>query len=67
MAKPFHRSRDARMIAGVCGGIGEYFDLDPGLVRLGWIVLSLMGGGGILAYILAALIIPVSPAGSGGS
>lgn len=67
MAKPFRRSRDARMIAGVCGGIGEYFDLDPGLVRLGWIVLSLMGGGGILAYILAALIIPARPAGSGGS
>ena len=37
--KKLYRSRRERMICGVCGGIAEYFDLDPSLVRLGWIVL----------------------------
>ncbi|RGO10654.1 PspC domain-containing protein [Thomasclavelia spiroformis] len=46
------------MICGVCGGIAEYFDLDPSLVRLGWIVLFAMAGSGIIAYIIAAIIIP---------
>ena len=46
------------MICGVCGGIAEYFDLDPSLVRLGWIVLFAMAGSVIIAYIIAAIIIP---------
>ena len=42
--KKLYRSRRERMICGVCGGIAEYFDLDPSLVRLGWIVLFAMAG-----------------------
>ena len=47
------------MVCGVCGGIAEYFDIDPTLVRLGFVLLSCAAGGGLLAYIIAAIIIPV--------
>ncbi len=56
--KRLYRSEKNRMIAGVCGGIAEYFDIDPTLVRLGFVALSFMFGGGVLVYILAAIIIP---------
>ena len=42
----------------LCGGIAEYFDIDPTLVRLAWILLTFFGGSGILAYIIAAIVIP---------
>lgn len=58
MNKRLYRSDENRMLAGVCGGIAEYFDLDPTLVRLGWVVFCAMGGCGLLAYIIAAIIIP---------
>ena len=47
-----------KMVCGVCGGIAEYFGVDPTLIRLAWVVFSLLGGSGLLAYILAAIIIP---------
>jgi len=47
------------MIGGVCGGIGIYFDVDPTIIRLAWVVLSLAGGCGILAYIIALIVVPV--------
>ena len=56
--KKLYRSEKNRMIAGVCGGIAEYFNIDPTLVRLGFVALSFMFGGGVLVYILAAIIIP---------
>ncbi|MCQ1534329.1 PspC domain-containing protein [Methanosarcina sp. KYL-1] len=56
-----YRSRKNRMIAGVCGGIGEYFDIDPTLVRLLWVLFSLSGGAGIVAYIIAWIIVPEEP------
>lgn len=56
--KKLHRSMNNKMVAGVCGGIGEYFDIDPTLVRLGFVALSFLAGGGLLVYILAAIIIP---------
>lgn len=59
MKKRLYRIEEGKMIAGVCGGIAEYFDLDPTVVRLGWVLFSAVAGGGILAYIIAALIIPV--------
>lgn len=59
MKKRLYRIEEGKMIAGVCGGIAEYFDLDPTVVRLGWVLFSAAAGGGILAYIIAALIIPV--------
>ena len=59
--KRLMRSRTNRMLCGVCGGIGEYLNLDPTLVRLAWVLFSAMGGGGVLAYIIAAVIIPREP------
>ena len=52
------RSRSNRVIAGVCGGIAEHFGLDPVLVRLAWVALILFGGGGVLLYIVAWIIMP---------
>lgn len=61
MEKKLYRSKTNKMIAGVCGGIGEYFNIDPTLVRLAWVLLSipLAFFGGVLAYIIAAIIIPI--------
>jgi phage shock protein C len=57
-----YRSRNERMLAGVAGGLGEYFDLDPTLVRLTWAVGTLVTGPiAVLLYVLAALIIPREP------
>jgi phage shock protein PspC (stress-responsive transcriptional regulator) len=56
--RELHRSRDDRMIAGVCGGLGRYFDLNPIFFRVGFVVLALLGGSGILIYGAAALVIP---------
>lgn len=47
-----------KMLAGVCAGIAEYSDLDPNVVRLLWVLFCLLGGSGILAYIIAAVIMP---------
>ena len=58
MKKRLYKSRTNMMLDGVCGGIAEYFEIDPTLVRLGWVVFCALGGSGILAYIIAALIIP---------
>ena len=50
-----------RMICGVCGGIGEYFHIDPTVIRLSWVILSFFSvGAGIVIYIIAAVIIPES-------
>ncbi len=59
--KRLYRSRDDRMIAGVCGGLGEYFSIDPTIVRLILLFLMLWGGGGVLVYILAWIVIPEQP------
>ena len=61
MEKRLYRSTNNKMIAGVCGGVAEYFGLDPALVRLGWIVFCALGGSGVLAYIIAAIVIPKAP------
>ncbi len=59
--KRLYRSPTDKKLAGVCGGIAEYFNIDATLVRLAWVLFSLMGGGGLLAYIIAALIMPECP------
>ncbi len=61
MEKKLYKSNQNKMIDGVCGGIAEYFGIDPTVVRLIWALFSLMGGCGILAYIIAAIIIPRNP------
>lgn len=60
MAHRLYLGRDKR-IAGVCSGIADYFAIDPTLVRLGWVLLILAGGSGILAYIIAMVVIPERP------
>jgi phage shock protein C len=56
--KKLYRSETNKMIAGVCGGIAEYFEIDATLVRLGFAAVSILGGSGILAYLIAAVIMP---------
>lgn len=58
--KKLYRSRRERMICGVCGGIAEYFNIDPTLIRLGAVLWGCTGSG-ILAYFIAAVIIPDEP------
>lgn len=59
--KRLYKSRVNRMIDGVCGGIAEYFGLDPTLVRIVWVLLTILGGSGILLYIAGMIIIPTAP------
>lgn len=58
MAKRLFRSNDNRKIAGVCGGLGEYFGIDPTIVRIGFILTFLCAGVGLIPYFIAAIIIP---------
>src|SRR3954468_23958382 len=57
-ARRLYRTRDERVIAGVCGGIARYFNIDPVLVRVGAVALAFLGGAGLLAYLAAVLLIP---------
>jgi len=59
--KKLYRSRYSKKIAGVCGGLAEYFNIDPTIIRLVWAVLILAYGTGLLVYIIAALVIPLEP------
>ncbi len=61
MQKRLYRSSRDKKIAGVCGGIAEYFGIDPTIVRLLWVIGSFAFGCGILAYIICALVIPNDP------
>ena len=61
MKKKLYRSKKDSMIAGVCGGIAEYFDVDLTLIRLLTVIFVLLGGAGVLAYIIAWIIIPKNP------
>ncbi|MFW6021921.1 MAG: PspC domain-containing protein [Halanaerobiaceae bacterium] len=58
MSKRLYRSKEQRIIAGVCGGIAEYFNTDPTIVRLAWVLFAVAFGSGILAYIIAWIVIP---------
>lgn len=58
MKKRLYKIEDGKKLFGVCGGIAEYFDLDPTLIRLAWILFIAAGGSGIFAYVVMALIMP---------
>lgn len=58
MKKRLYKIEEGKKVFGVCGGIAEYFDIDPTLVRLICILLIFCVGGGLLAYIIAALVMP---------
>ena len=60
-SKRLYRPRNDRMIAGVCAGIGSYLNIDPTIVRLAILLLAVWGGGGILAYLIAWVVIPEEP------
>ncbi len=59
--KKLYKSRTERMIDGVCGGVAKYFNLDPTLVRIAWVLLTFLGGSGILLYIAAMVVMPKEP------
>ena len=58
MQKKLYKIEQGKKLDGVCGGIAEYFDIDPTLIRLVWILFSCWGGSGIIAYIIAAIVMP---------
>ncbi|MDR3294648.1 MAG: PspC domain-containing protein [Clostridiales Family XIII bacterium] len=57
MNKRLYRSTDNKVLAGICGGIGEYANMDPTLIRLAWVVFTLLSGAGIIGYIIALFLI----------
>lgn len=58
MKKRLYKIEQGKKLDGVCGGIAEYFDVDPTIIRLLWILFTACAGSGILAYIIAAIIMP---------
>ena len=50
-----------KKLCGVCGGVAEYFDVDPTVVRLAWVIFCCLGGSGLLAYIICAIVMPRKP------
>ena len=60
-SRRLYRSRDDRVIAGICGGLGEYFGIDAVLVRIAFVVLVFAGGAGLLAYLLLWIFVPEEP------
>jgi phage shock protein PspC (stress-responsive transcriptional regulator) len=56
--KKLTRSLDDRMVGGVCGGLGQYLDIDPTVIRLVFVLLALLAGNGILIYLVMLLLIP---------
>jgi len=61
MEKKLYKSRTDVKLDGVCGGIAKYIGLDPTIVRLIWIIFTFLGGSGIIAYIICAVLIPREP------
>lgn len=60
-AKRLMRSSRDKKIAGVCGGLAEYFDIDPTIIRVVWLLAIFLGGTGILAYVILWIVLPVAP------
>jgi len=61
MEKRLYKINEGKMLDGVCGGIAEYFNVDPTVIRLLWVLFSACGGSGILAYVICAIVIPRKP------
>lgn len=59
--KKLYKSRTDKKLCGVCGGLADYFEIDSTVVRLLWVLFTIFGGAGILAYIIAALVMPNEP------
>ena len=63
MSKRLMRTQDDRMLGGVCGGLARYFDIDPVLVRLAFVLFTLAGGAGPLAYLMMLIVMPLDTGG----
>ena len=61
MNKKLYRSAKDKKFDGVCGGIAEYLEIDSTVIRLAWVLFTLLGGAGLLAYIIALLVMPNPP------
>ena len=64
MERKLYRSRKNQMIAGVCGGVAEYLDIDPTVIRVLFAILAVFAGGGVLLYLVLMIVIPLSPEGA---
>ena len=61
MKKKLYKSSSDKKLDGVCAGIAEYFEIDSTVVRLAWVIFSCLGGSGLLAYIICAIVMPRKP------
>ena len=61
MEKRLYKSNTDKKLDGVCAGIANYFNIEPTLIRLAWVIFTLAGGCGLIAYIIAAIVIPTEP------
>ena len=61
MKKRLYKIEQGKQLEGVCGGIAEYFDIDSTIIRLIWALLIFVAGTGLLAYLIAALVLPKYP------
>jgi len=61
--RQLYRSRDNRMLGGICSGLGEYFNIDPTLIRLAFVFFTLIGFGGamLIAYLVMLIVVPEEP------
>mgnify|MGYP003330280437 CR=1 FL=1 len=60
-AKKLYLVKEGKKLCGLCNGIAEYFDIDPTVIRIAWLLFIFMGGSGILAYFIGVLIVPTKP------
>ena len=60
--KKLYLVKEGKKVCGLCNGIGEYFEIDPTIIRLAWLVFVFLGGTGMLAYFIGALVVPTKPA-----
>lgn len=61
MNKKLYKSKTDKKLDGVCAGIANYLGVDPTVIRLAWVLFSFLGGGGVLAYIICAIVMPREP------
>jgi phage shock protein C len=60
-SRKLYRSKSNRQVAGVCGGLAEYFNLDPTLIRVLFVLLAVLGGSGVVLYVAMWIIVPKQP------
>ena len=56
--KKLYKIEEGKKLCGVCGGVAEYFNMDPTFIRLLWVLFTALGGSGIIAYIICAMVFP---------